>query len=126
MAHLETQRWGLINTQLPNSFDAVSIHKAMFHSATTGELFAVTCAGTETTTDLSGDHTLGTNAKFGVPVLAVSVEFLIDDVVVATHTTNLPTTNLRPTLGLHQGSAGTERKITEIDYFVAHQLRNAP
>ncbi len=105
----------------------VGNNKAIFRSITTGVLFAVTSDGvTEETTDLSAFYTLDTDALFEVRTRdgGVTWEFLIDGVVRATHSTNVPATTfgMHPLVGIENNTT-TAILINNVDFVYAHQDR---
>jgi hypothetical protein len=101
------------------------------HSENSGQWVCVTVANAvETATNLGAPYAVaaGTWYKMRVNVNsdASSVDFLIDDVVVATHTTNIPSTAGRQT-GYLQGirkTAGTTARTSEIDYTIVRYKLN--
>ena len=80
--------------------------------------------GTETSTDSGSDLADDTYVKLGINIDGTtSVKFYIDDLLVATHTSNLPDDeNLTPAAMSLSGSASGTRATT-IDYILAVQER---
>ena len=102
-------------------------HLALFRSETTGNLFAVTRDGsTEETTDLSGTHTTGDEDRFEVHSDddGVSWKFSIGGAVVATHSTNVPSTSQNLTPGIHiRNNTTTQVQFSNVDYVLCDQDR---
>lgn len=79
--------------------------------------------GTETSTDSGVDLVDDTYAKLGIKVLGTGgVEFYINRQLVASHSTNIPTTEMAVAAMSLSGSA-TGTRVTTLDYIMAAQSR---
>lgn len=90
-------------------------------SASSGNWQIVTSSNsvrTFTTTSVAIDNTNLQKLRIDVNAAGTSVEFYIDDVLVGTHTTNIPTGASRlTTSGVYlQKSAGTTSRTADVDY----------
>lgn len=125
---LFAQGWGWNSQTNPGNYILFVWHRAIFRSSTTGNLFAVTSNGaTETTTDLGAVYTLGDEATFEIesPDGGTTWLFRIDGVVVASHTTDVPTINLYTTVGIQNNTiGGTDHRIDNLDFVYSHQDRS--
>jgi hypothetical protein len=79
--------------------------------------------GTETSTDSGVDAADGADVKLGIRVNGTSkVEFYVDRALVATHTTNIPATELALAIMELSGDA-TGTKSVQVDYVMAKATR---
>jgi hypothetical protein len=124
---LKFQGWGFMGTDVVANWGG-NEYLAMFRSATTGNLFAVTKDGsTEETTDLGSFHTLGTSATFEVFTTddGATWKFEIGGTQRASHSTNIP-----PATGVMYTAVGIENNTTtsliieDIVIIYAYQDRN--
>jgi hypothetical protein len=105
---------GLASSIAPTS----GFNTILFRSTDGGNWFAVTGNGTETATDTGVAAAANTyhNLKFVVSSDGTEVNFYIDGVLVATHTTNIPTTAMTHIISVNRSSAtGTDVAI-RVDY----------
>jgi hypothetical protein len=125
---LKAQGFGFhVTGDRPDLYTNTSQGKAMFRSVTTGNLFAVSGASSEETTDLGGSHTLGAAGVFDVFTTndGSSWLFHIAKSLVATHSTQVPSTT--GTLVVFAGienNTTTNLQMQPIDLLMAWQDRS--
>ena len=127
-AEMDNQSWGFGEVQDTRNWDIAGNEKVCFRSITTGNLFAATSdpGGTEETTDLSAFHTLGTRALFEIRTTdgGVTWEFLIDEMIRATHSTNVPNTARALFTVVGIGNNTTVNVVLEdLDFMYSYQNR---
>ena len=123
IAALKVQFFGFAAFTDLSSATSTSQHKAGFRSVTTGALFAVSGNGSnEETTSLSGSHTLGNAGVFDALSTndGAAWKFYIANVLVATHSTQVPTvtTGMYVVTGIENNTT-TDLRITNIDLIMA-------
>lgn len=113
-----TARWGLMDVKNGEPVDGVFFR--YIHSTYSGRWQTVTRSNSVETVNDSGVAATTTFQKLKIKIneAATSAEFYINDVLVRTHTTNIPTGSSRVTGfgGSVVKSAGTNSRTIEMDY----------